>query len=86
MATCYGTWSRNHEFGQRVGEGLKATALIANRKTVVEGYETTEAFVGLCTERGLEAPILREVHALLFEGKAPELALNALMTRGLKRE
>jgi glycerol-3-phosphate dehydrogenase (NAD(P)+) len=86
VATCHGAWSRNREFGQRVGEGQKAADLIAHRKTVVEGYRTTEAFHGLCVERGIEAPILREMHAILFEGKAPALALNALMTRGLKRE
>ena len=71
---------------RRIGEGRTAAELIANRKTVVEGYKTAEAFAGLCAERGLEAPILREVHAILFEGKAPERALNALMTRELKRE
>lgn len=86
VATCYGEWSRNHDFGRRIGEGRTAAELIANRKTVVEGYKTAEAFAGLCAERGLEAPILREVHAILFEGKAPERALNALMTRELKRE
>ena len=86
VATCHGEWSRNREFGQRLGEGKSAAELIAHRKTVVEGYRTTESFHGLCTERKLEAPILREMYAILFEGKAPGLALSALMARGLKRE
>lgn len=86
VATCHGEWSRNREFGQRIGEGASAVELIAQRKTVVEGYKTTQSFAGLCTERGIEAPILREMHAILFEGKAPAKALAALMTRGLKRE
>jgi glycerol-3-phosphate dehydrogenase (NAD(P)+) len=86
VATCYGDWSRNREFGHRIGEGRSAAELIAHRKTVVEGYRTTESFHGLCVERKIDAPILREMHAILFEGKAPALALNALMTRGLKRE
>lgn len=86
VATCHGEWSRNREFGQRLGEGRSAAELIAHRKTVVEGYRTTESFHGLCVERKLEAPILREMHAILFEGKAPALALSALMARGLKRE
>jgi glycerol-3-phosphate dehydrogenase (NAD(P)+) len=86
VATCYGEWSRNHEFGKQIGLGRTAAELMANRKTVVEGYRTTEAFADLCAERGLEAPILREMRAILFEGKAPKLALNALMTRELKRE
>lgn len=86
VATCHGAWSRNREFGQRIGEGQKAADLIAHRKTVVEGYRTAESFHGLCVERGIDAPILRETHAILFEGKSPALALNTLMTRGLKRE
>lgn len=86
VATCHGRWSRNRDFGQRVGEGRTVAELMAHRKTVVEGYQTTQSFHGLCAERGLDAPILREMHAILFEGKAPALALNALMMRGLKRE
>jgi glycerol-3-phosphate dehydrogenase (NAD(P)+) len=53
---------------------------------VVEGYRTTEAFAGLCAGRGIDAPILRETHALLFAGRKPAEALAALMTRELKRE
>ena len=52
----------------------------------MEGYKTTESFAGLCAERGIDAPILREAHAILFQGKKPAAALQALMTRGLKRE
>ena len=86
VATCYGDWSRNREFGQQLGEGLCAAELIAHRKTVVEGYKTAESFAGLCKAKNIDAPILREVRAILFEGKQPAAALSALMTRGLKRE
>jgi glycerol-3-phosphate dehydrogenase (NAD(P)+) len=86
VATCYGGWSRNREFGQQLGEGQGVAALLQNRRTVVEGYRTTESFAGLCVERGIEAPILRETHAILFQEKKPAAALAALMTRGLKRE
>jgi len=86
VATCHGPWSRNREFGRRLGEGKPAAELIAHRKTVVEGYRTTESFHGLCVARGIDAPILREMHAIMFEGKAPALALSTLMMRGLKRE
>jgi glycerol-3-phosphate dehydrogenase (NAD(P)+) len=86
IATCYGGWSRNREFGQQIGEGRDVAALISHRKTVVEGYKTTEAFAGLCAARGIEAPILSQVHAILAEGRKPAAALAALMTRELKRE
>jgi glycerol-3-phosphate dehydrogenase (NAD(P)+) len=86
VATCYGAWSRNREFGQRIGEGRSVAELTTNRRTVVEGHKTAEAFARLCAERGIEAPILREVHALLTNGRKPAEALAALMTRELKRE
>lgn len=86
VATCYGAWSRNREFGEQVGSGHSVAALMGGRRTVVEGYKTTEAFAELCAEQGIEAPILGEMHAILFAGKAPEAALAALMTRELKRE
>jgi len=86
VATCHGEWSRNREFGQRLGEGARADELIAHRKTVVEGYKTAESFHGLCQARGLDAPILAEVYRILFEGRRPAEALAALMTRELKRE
>jgi glycerol-3-phosphate dehydrogenase (NAD(P)+) len=86
VATSYGSWSRNREFGQRIGEGRSVAELLDHRKTVVEGYKTTESFAGLCLERGIEAPILREMNAILFENKRPAAAIAALMMRELKRE
>lgn len=86
VATCYGAWSRNREFGQQVGEGQQVSELMAHRRTVVEGYRTTEAFAELCAARGIEAPILREMRAILYAGRKPAEALAALMTRELKRE
>ena len=40
----------------------------------------------LCRQQGITAPILSEVHAILYAGKKPADALMALMTRELKRE
>jgi len=86
VATCHGGWSRNREFGQRVGEGRSVTELLAGRKTVVEGYKTTDSFAELCAVRGIDAPILRETRAMLFEGKPASQALSSLMSRELKQE
>lgn len=86
VATCHGAWSRNRQFGQQLGEGASVEALMAGRRTVVEGYKTAESFHGLCTDRGINAPILTEVYRTLFTGKAPAQALRDLMLRELKRE
>jgi glycerol-3-phosphate dehydrogenase (NAD(P)+) len=86
VATCHGAWSRNRDFGQRIGEGARIPELLAGRRTVVEGYETTRSFAGLCAEKGIDAPILAETHAILFQGRRPADAISALMMRELKRE
>jgi glycerol-3-phosphate dehydrogenase (NAD(P)+) len=86
VATCYASWSRNREFGQRIGEGRSVAQILANRRTVVEGHLTTESFAGLCAERRIDAPILREMQGILFAGRRPAEALAALMGRGLKAE
>jgi len=86
VATCYGDWSRNHEFGRRLGEGRTLAELLAGRRTVVEGYETAKSFHGLCQKRAIDAPILTEVYRLLYEEQRPADSLRALMTRELKRE
>jgi glycerol-3-phosphate dehydrogenase (NAD(P)+) len=86
VATCHGAWSRNREFGQRLGEGRTVAELLAGRKTVVEGHRATGAFAELCAERGIDAPILGEMRRVLYEGKKPAAALAALMGRELRRE
>ncbi len=86
VATCHGKWSRNREFGLRLGEGTPASDLISNRKTVVEGYKTTKAFHELCASKKIDAPILRETYAIVFENKKPAEAISSLMLRDLRRE
>ncbi|HVU18785.1 MAG TPA: NAD(P)H-dependent glycerol-3-phosphate dehydrogenase [Candidatus Didemnitutus sp.] len=86
VATCHGAWSRNRQFGEKIGQGHSVESLLAGRKTVVEGYDTTRAFHDLCWERNISAPILGEVHSILYADKKPRDALNALMTRELKAE
>lgn len=86
VATCHGPWSRNRDFGYKIGQGRPIAELLAGRKTVVEGYETTRSFAGLCVDRGIDAPILAQVNAILFQGRKPADALSGLMLRELKRE
>ena len=86
VATCHGAWSRNRQFGEKLGQGSTIEQLMAGRKTVVEGYKTTESFFELCRSKGIDAPILQEVYQTLFAGKAPAQALRDLMLRELKRE
>ncbi len=53
---------------------------------MVEGFRTTQALHDLCQQRGITAPILSEVYAILYQAKTPMDALMSLMSRELKRE
>lgn len=86
LATCTGLWSRNRTFGQGIGEGKSPDELLASSAGVVEGYASVENYHGLCEKLGIEAPILSEIHAVLYTGKDPKAALHDLMSRDLKRE
>jgi glycerol-3-phosphate dehydrogenase (NAD(P)+) len=86
VATCNGSWSRNRTLGQQLGEGKTLKTLMSDRKTVVEGVTATKVFHSLCEQNGIDAPILNQVYAVLYEGMEPEQALKTLMLRHLKAE
>ena len=86
VATCTGSWSRNRTFGEELARGTPPEELMENRKTVVEGYRAAHCMKQLCDERQVDAPILGQIHAILYEGKNPLAALQALMSRDLKPE
>lgn len=86
VATCNGQWSRNRTFGEDIAKGNTPEELLRNRHTVVEGYAATAAFSALCKREKMEAPILAEIHALLYGGRGPHEAIQRLMGRELKVE
>ena len=53
---------------------------------VVEGIATTRSVVLLAEKLGVEMPITRAVHNVLFAGVAPKDAIAELMRRPLKAE
>ncbi len=86
VATCSGPWSRNRTFGEKIALGETPESIINRQKTVVEGYRATECIQQLCMQKKLDAPILSQIHAVLYSGKDPRRALQSLMSRGLKSE
>lgn len=86
VATCFGEWSRNRCFGQRVGEGASPDKIIENQKSVVEGYRACKCLYRICNEKNVEAPILAVIYAILYEGLEPLEAMQQLMKRDLKSQ
>lgn len=86
VVTCGGKASRNRSFGENLGRGATVAALMEGRRTVVEGYASTQSFHALVRQKKLNAPILEELYAVLYAGKSPRQALGSLMMRELKEE
>lgn len=86
VATCGSGLSRNHQVGIALARGRELEAVLADLGMVAEGVIASRAVLELSEKLGVEMPITREVHDVMFAGKAPREALEALMSRGLKSE
>jgi glycerol-3-phosphate dehydrogenase (NAD(P)+) len=86
MLTCFGNLSRNFQLGRGIALGGTLAAAEKATPMVAEGVETTKAVQQLAAQLGIEMPITREVHRVLFEGKGVREAAGDLMTRSLKEE
>jgi glycerol-3-phosphate dehydrogenase (NAD(P)+) len=86
IATAMSRHSRNRHVGERLGRGETLEQVLGNMVMVAEGVNTARAARDLGRARGVELPITEQVCALMFEGRGPREALQALMTRDLKSE
>ena len=86
VLTCTGPASRNHRVGVRLGEGESLDQILSGMKAVAEGIRTARAAAGLADRFAVDMPIVREVCAVLFEGKSCLRAVDALMEREPKEE
>lgn len=86
VLTCTGPLSRNYTVGVRLGQGQHLGEILKDSHTVAEGVRTSRAAAGLASRWNIEMPIVREVAAVLFDGKSPRLAVAHLMERAAKEE
>jgi glycerol-3-phosphate dehydrogenase (NAD(P)+) len=86
ILTCTGDLSRNRTVGVELGKGRTLAEVLADMRQVAEGVETTRATHALAKREEIEMPIVAEVHAVLFEDRAPEEAVRNLMLREPKPE
>ena len=82
VLTCTGGLSRNRSVGVELGHGRNLNDIIAGMHGMVaEGVLTTNAAIGLARKMSVEMPITEQMHAILQEGKSPQLAIRDLMAR-----
>jgi len=86
VLTCTGALSRNRAVGVAVGQGKTLEQALAGKATVAEGVFTTRSALALADREGVEMPIVKMVHRILFEGLPARKAVPELMSRGLRAE
>lgn len=80
MATCASPLSRNHQVGERLARGERLTDILSSMAQVAEGVPTTRSVHHKARQLGLELPIVRAVHGLLYEDWEVTRALGFLMS------
>ncbi|HEY3131498.1 MAG TPA: NAD(P)H-dependent glycerol-3-phosphate dehydrogenase [Acidobacteriota bacterium] len=86
VLTCTGSLSRNRSAGIQLAQGRTLQQIEQSSPMVVEGIPTTHATLQLAREFSVEMPITEQMFQVLYAGKAPQLAIAALMERRLKEE
>lgn len=86
VATCYSEHSRNSRVGKLLGQGMPLAEIIASTRMVAEGVPNTESLWHRARESKVRTPLMDEVHAVLYEGKPPKVALRELLGRDPRPE
>lgn len=86
LTTSVSPAGRNRSAGERIGRGVSVEQVIEESTAVIEGIPTTRAVLELAGRHKVEMPITRAVFEVLFENKAPLVAITELMSRPLKAE
>jgi glycerol-3-phosphate dehydrogenase (NAD(P)+) len=86
VVTAFSRHSRNRGVGERLGRGETLEQISASMPMVAEGVRTAKSAWQLAQRLRVDVPITREVYAILYEGKAPRLAVRDLLAREAKPE
>ena len=86
IVTCASMHSRNRRAGILIGKGYTMEEAMKEVKMVVEGVYSAKAALALAKKYEVQLPIIEQVNAVLFDGKAADEAVKDLMLRDKKLE
>jgi len=86
ITTCISPYSRNRWFGEMLGKGKRADAILKETEMAIEGAATVKSAYELSRRHNAEMPITREVYDVIYGSKKPEAAVRDLMKRSAKPE
>lgn len=98
IATSYGPWSRNHQFGLAFAKSIRESreaprsldahleAAFTHTKGVVEGYPTIQILSEKLSSYSLKVPILKALRSVFYENADPLKMIQELQDRPLATE
>lgn len=86
VLTCSSENSRNFSLGRGLGQGIRASEMLADRRTVAEGAFTAPVLAQSAKKLGVDMPIVAAVCALLDGSATVSEVTAALLARPLKAE
>jgi len=86
VLTCTGGLSRNRQVGIQLGKGKSLKEILESMNMVAEGVKTTKAVYQLAEKHQISAPICKAIYEILYEDKAPSLAVQELTALPLSQE
>jgi glycerol-3-phosphate dehydrogenase (NAD(P)+) len=78
IATSISPLSRNRTLGFQVAQGKTVEEIIQDSRMVMEGVRASRAACCLAEKFGVDAPIIREINAVVNEGRTPQEAFRGL--------
>lgn len=81
IATCTSPQSRNRHVGVELGKGRPIAEILGEMHMVAEGVKTSRVVVELADRHGIEMPIAREVHDVIYRNRTPRQAYRGLIRR-----
>ena len=79
ILTTTGGLSRNKSFGLEIAKGRKASEVLAQSKSVVEGYKTTKAAYFLAERENIKARIFKGLYEVLYLDHDPKEVIQDMM-------
>lgn len=87
IVTCMSKHSRNRFVGECLGKGKSMKEICEEMDgSVAEGVYTAISALELAEKHGIETPLFRAVHDIIYEGLPPAEAVYNLMNRAAKPE
>ncbi|MCX2573091.1 NAD(P)H-dependent glycerol-3-phosphate dehydrogenase [Pedobacter sandarakinus] len=78
LVTAYSQFSRNRTFGNMVGKGYTVKSAQLEMNMIAEGYYAAKCMHLKNLSYGVEMPICKAVHSILYENRSPQIEMKLL--------